>query len=251
MASLPSRQKVSETLLDAFFPPRCGGCSRFSKAMFCEFCRPRLRRLGYPRCRICGMAFDPNTLPAPECADCRANRYHAAPAFAAARSLYYFEGPLRDAVHRFKYAECTSLAAGLGGEIADLVRTDLVFSAMEFAAVVPVPLHPIRRWRRGFNQSELLAEAFARRTGVPMVPLLGRPRLTPTQVGLSKVERAANVRGIFEADSARLERSGARGRPVLVIDDVFTTGATLAECARTLRKAGTGPVYAVTVAREA
>jgi len=196
------------------------------------------------------MAFGPNTLPAPECADCRANRYHAAPAFTAARSLYFFEGPLREAIHRFKYGQCTSLAAGLGEELAGLARTDFAFAEIDFAAVVPVPLHRIRRWRRGFNQSELLAQAFGRHAGVPVVPLLRRPRLTPTQVGLSKAERAANVRGIFQADTGQLERSGARGRPVLVIDDVFTTGATLAECARTLRKAGTGPVYALTVARE-
>jgi ComF family protein len=115
-------------------------------------------------------------------------------------------------------------------------------------AVVPVPLHAWRRYRRGYNQSELLARELARLIDVPMMNALTRVRHTTPQVELRKKQRRDNVRGAF-ALHEEVARRGEKGS-VLLIDDVCTTGATLGECARVLKSAGFAPVYALTLARQ-
>ncbi len=107
----------------------------------------------------------------------------------------------------------------------------------------------MRRWRRGFNQSELLARELSRLSAVPVVPLLHRTRATPPQVGLKAAARLENVKDAFAIDEKLFERHNARKQPILLLDDVFTTGATLRECAKTLRKAGAGEICAITLAR--
>jgi len=115
-------------------------------------------------------------------------------------------------------------------------------------AIVPVPLHPLRRRERGFDQAELLAAALAEATRIAVRPgLLLRTRYTDPQIGLRPHERRENVKGAFELRHP-LPGSGVR---VLLVDDVYTTGATLEECAGTLRKGGAGAVYALTVTRAA
>lgn len=111
--------------------------------------------------------------------------------------------------------------------------------------MVPVPLHWRRQWHRGFNQSELLARAIARRSGIPAVNALRRVRATETQAGLSNTRRRANVRAVFRPQRG----AGLQGKRVLLIDDVMTTGSTAAACALTLKRAGAKKVVLLTVAR--
>jgi ComF family protein len=112
-----------------------------------------------------------------------------------------------------------------------------------FDVVAPVPLHWRRRWQRGFNQSELLARAVARRYGLPVLDVLRRKRATPTQAGLSNARRRSNVAGAFTV------RGAVSGRRILLVDDVMTTGATAAACAAALKRAGARHVAVLALAR--
>lgn len=242
---------ASQLLLDAIFPPRCAGaqngCEIWSRDLFCQACARTLQPIAPPFCTICGAPFDPGSQAADICHKCRANRYHAAPPFAAARSLYVFEGAIRQAVHRLKYEGKTALSAPLAALMNDFLRqssTRLV-DVEALAHIVAVPLHRRRQRTRGYNQSELLAEQLGRLTDVASTPILIRTRPTTPQVELSISERATNVQGAF----ALKPRANIGGATILLIDDVYTTGATLRECARVLKDGGAKQVYALTLAR--
>jgi len=144
---------------------------------------------------------------------------------------------LRDLIHLFKYGRVRTLARPLSGLLAQALPRDEVFDA-----TVPVPLYWIRRLARGFNQSELLARGLARRSGIPVMKALGRVRPTPTQAGLSNSARRLNVAKAFRSRDVR-------GKRILLIDDVMTTGATAAACASALKQAGARRVALLTVAR--
>jgi ComF family protein len=154
------------------------------------------------------------------------------------RSIGPYEGALRAIVHALKYGGCRSIAPALGRLMrdagADLLTHDTV--------IVPVPLHAAKKRRRGFNQ----ADDLARHLGPRVVPALSRVRHTGSQTALTEHERQANVRGAFVPD--RRWRDW-RGAPVVLVDDVRTTGATLDACALALREAGAGEVSAITAAR--
>jgi ComF family protein len=115
--------------------------------------------------------------------------------------------------------------------------------------VVPVPLHRWREWKRGFNQSGLLARHAARVMGIPYAEVLSRVRQTPTQTSLSRAARDSNVRGAFAVNEPQATQYRGREGFVLLVDDVWTTGATVRECARALQAAGFGHVRALTLAR--
>jgi ComF family protein len=151
---------------------------------------------------------------------------------------------LRTIIHNFKYENDTPLAKPLAGLLAErLARQMSTGPDEEAAALVPVPLHPTRRRARGYNQAELLARELSRSTGLSIDLSLVRIRETSSQVGLTMREREANVAGAFE-----WQRDDAP-RTVILVDDVCTTGATLAECAAVLKLKGARSVYAVTAAR--
>jgi ComF family protein len=160
--------------------------------------------------------------------------------FNAAYSFGSYQDTLRKLIHLFKYARIRTLAGPLGEMIASAVPRD-----QSFDAVVPVPLHWRRRLERGFNQSELLARAVARRYGLPVTNAVRRRRTTTAQAGLSNAKRRANVAGAFKV--ARPQ--AIAGRRVLLVDDVMTTGATAAACAAALRRAGASYVALLTLAR--
>ncbi len=161
--------------------------------------------------------------------------------FDAAYCFGSYEGTLRELIHLYKYDRIQTLARPL----ADLLAAALPLDE-RFDAVTPVPLHWRKQWQRGFNQSDLLARAVARRRGIPVVRALRRTRSTQTQAGLSNTERRKNVAAAFQC-----RRSGETlaGRRVLLIDDVMTTGSTAAACARVLKQAGAARVVLLTVAR--
>ena len=242
----PPLSRAWQSALDAVFPPRCGGCRRFSQAIFCERCQSQVVVLRGPRCEICGLLFDPLARGAAICARCR----EQPPAFERARAAWVFEGAPRALIHRFKYERRFALAARLAPPMSLTRGAREMLEAWQPRFLVPVPLHASRLRARGFNQSALLARELSLGCGVPALELLQRTRRTPPQVGLARKERQHNVRGAFAADEYLWEKHRVKGARILLIDDVFTTGATLGECAQTLKKAGASAVGALTIARQ-
>lgn len=192
-----------------------------------------MRRLEEPLCRRCGAELESGNAGCP----CKGRLR----ALSRLRSAVAYEGPVESAVHRFKYQGWRRLA----GPLAQLLAERVVVEGLAASQVVPVPLHRDRHRQRGFNQSELLATELKRRLALREPPgRLVRIRATIPQVGNDRLHRWQNVQNAFEWDGEPL-----RGRPLLVVDDVATTGATLEACAAALRAAGAGPVIGITVAR--
>lgn len=218
-------------VLEFLLPPRCGGC-RTVGSWLCSRCRARIRRLEEPLCPRCGVEVETRR----ECG-CRARLA----ALTRLRSAVAYEGPIEAAVHRFKYEGWRRLA----GPLTQLVAERLAVEGVSAHCVVAVPLHPERLRQRGFNQAELLAAELRRRMFLASPDgELVRTRPTPPQVGQDRLRRFANVHGAFAWRGRSLNRE-----PILLIDDVATTGATLNACATALREASSGPVTGVSVAR--
>lgn len=203
----------------------CPGCDALFSA----------QKISPPMCRICGDPFPDSAGPDRECGAC----IKTAPPFISARSAYIHDGAVQEAVHRFKYAGEVSLARPLGKLLTRFPVPLLPHK------VVPVPLHPKRLRERGFNQSLLLAREICGGLGLFLSKAgLERTRDTEKQTGLGADERKKNVAGAF-----RVRQPGSfKGMRVLLVDDVYTTGATIRECARALRKDG-AEVMALTLAR--
>ena len=223
------------SLLDLLLPPRCGGCLELG-AWLCQHCSRAVRPLRDPRCPRCGRELES----AAQRCSCRTRLR----ALSALRSAVAYEGPLERVIHRFKYEGWQALAAPLAGLLGPEVEAARPGGPTVLA--VSVPLHPRRARDRGYNQSELLVRQLHARhaLGRPRRGRLVRVRDTPPQVGLDRIQRRANVAGAFAWHGAHLG-----GHPVLVVDDVTTTGATLEACATALREAGAGAVAGLTVAR--
>jgi ComF family protein len=164
------------------------------------------------------------------------------PGFDAAYSYGLYEDRLRELIHLYKYGKIRSLA----GLFARLMSGALPLDE-PLDAVAAVPLHWRRKWQRGFNQSELLARAIARRRRIPFVRALRRARSTSAQAGLSNAGRRQNVAGAFAFRPSR--RGDIADRRILLIDDVMTTGFTASACALALRRAGAARVVLLTLAR--
>lgn len=221
---------------DVLFPPVCAGCGRLG-VLLCPACAARMLPVAGPICRCCGRALAGEERPAALCRDCHA----APPLLSQMRAPLRYAEPTDRLIHRLKYEGYFALARPLAQAMIDgwpmwRPAPDLI---------VPIPLHPRRRRRRGYNQSELLARPLAEAVGVPFsATALRRTRHTAPQVGLGPEARAANVQGAF--DAAAEETSG---RAILLIDDVLTTGATMTAAAAALLAAGAVSVSAYCLAR--
>jgi ComF family protein len=228
---------VLKALLDLLYPPACLACAKVLPgpgAFFCEPCDTALERVPPACCRTCA---EPGAFPGNTCPRCRASP----PPFTRAWAPFAHEGPVARAIHRFKYEDHPELAGPLAELLAGEARG---FLARAPACVVALPLHTRRYHARKYDQAQLLAGALAKLTGREApVGWLTRTKDTQRQVGLSEAERAHNVAEAFTA-SADVE-----GREVLLLDDVFTTGATARAAATALRGAGAARVEMLTVAR--
>ncbi|MCK9420435.1 MAG: ComF family protein [Nitrospirae bacterium] len=232
-------------ILDVILPTSCSFCNDpvgdSNIPFFCSACWADFTLIHGPVCPCCGRPFDsPETLthsPEHVCHECR----REPPQFDQALSVGYFEGSLREAVHQFKYRPCRTLGSPLGEWMAANVRL-----VMDIDLVMPVPLHVSRLKERGFNQALLLAHRMSEAHHIPFsCDNLCRTRPTRPQVELSGVERIRNVAGAF----ALRQPEVVADRNVVLIDDVFTTGATMNECASVLKQAGAAHVTAFTLAR--
>lgn len=226
------------SLLDIILPRVCLLCGHGALTDgLCAACAAALleKRICTPMCVVCGMPFPESSGPDRACGEC----LKKTPLFKAARSALACEGAVLDAVHRFKYAGEVNLARPLGN-FASLASPGFVPHV-----IVPVPLHPRRLKERGFNQSLLLAREVSRSISAPVdYSGLRRTRHTEQQASLTAVQRRENVAGAFSVK----EPGAFKDRLVLLVDDVYTTGATIRECASALRKDG-AEVVALTLAR--
>jgi ComF family protein len=202
-----------------------------------------------PECAACASVLD-RPLGGPVCPGCWASvarvtlRSFHTTLIECGRSAGDYEGALRDIIHAFKYDGRRTLASPLG----TLLREAGGELLQDASCIVPVPLHPWRRLRRGFNQAADLAAALP----VPVVHALWRQRVTPPQTGLTAAARRRNVRGAFRVSplvSRRVTHSLLVDRTIVLVDDVRTTGATLDACAHVLKDAGVKEVRALTVAQ--
>jgi ComF family protein len=240
---------VIDSLAALLVPSDCRICTRplvrLSRLPVCDLCLSSLVAADGFSCSLCGERLDYLAQDAtPLCGVCR----RLPPRFDFAISFGAYDGALRKLVHLLKYERLRPAAEVLGGKLAQAVG-GRHFEYEQPALVVPVPLHRSKGRQRGFNQSELIAQAALKRLPVSRFELhsdnLRRVRATESQTGLTRHQRRENVRGAFVA--AFPER--LRERSVLIVDDVYTTGTTLNECARVVRAAGAGQVVVATVAR--
>ena len=230
--------------LHAVLPADCRACGRALDddpvPFFCRTCWGTITPITGPCCPRCGRPFRSiqalSHSPRHLCGECRLHR----PAFTRAWSCYRFEPPLQDAIHLFKYHRKVALASALG----DLMERACAVLP-EVDVIIPVPLHASRLRDREFNQSLLLADRLGRvlRRPVSWTSLL-RVRLTVPQTELRKAGRLKNLRRAFKV----AEPAAIVSKRILLVDDVLTTGTTVNECARTLRKAGARQVYVATLA---
>lgn len=231
-------RRAAAHVLGYALPPRCPGCGAITPDdhRFCLDCWRRLDFLGDDGCARCGVML-PNAPAGTVCAGCLADP----PAIDGARAAVTYGPIARHVVMRLKYGGRPGHAETIGRLMARLVGEGE-------AVVVPVPLHRWRIWRRGYNQSALIAVVLARRPGLSLeLDLLRRARATPVLRGLGRRARARAVRGAFAVDDSRRDRIG--GRAVLLVDDVHTSGATANACARALKRAGAAEVRLVCWAR--
>jgi len=237
-------------LVDWLYPPRCRACAGRihgrDAEYFCAPCWSQIQLVAHPLCRICGRPFPDAGGDDHTCGVCleRAPRFAAARAWACYPREESAEHPLRQVVQKYKYGRKVALGKPLGrlmargcAEFLGQVPADLI---------VPVPLHGRRlRWR-GFNQSLLLARQVSRAYGVPIDPfVLQRRKETAAQTQLAEEDRRRNVRGAF----ALRPNKSVNDKTILLVDDVYTSGATVNECSLTLQRAGANEVYVLTLAR--
>lgn len=230
--------------LGFFYPEHCQLCESehapAANGFVCSKCWQQVRFIRHPFCERCGLPFQGDITTSFECSNCRDMDLH----FNSARSAVVAKGILLDVIHRYKYQRQLWFEPFL----ADLLLREALpaLRGQKWDFIVPVPLHAVKFREREFNQAARLAEHLGNAMRIPVKPkLLSRVAPTLTQTRLTKEQRAANMRGAFAV------REGVKlnGERIILVDDVFTTGATTSACAKVLRKAGAGDICVWTVAR--
>ena len=237
---------AAQSLFATLFPSECRLCgaplNKLSRLPVCEDCVSALRPVEGPQCALCGerlaTAFGDGLCPA-----CRMDE----PPFVRALAYGSYESGLRELIHLLKYEHVRPAAGVLGRMLGEVIQE--LAADFNTALVVPVPLHASKLRQRGFNQAEEIAKVALKQLKSPRLQLaagvLERRRATESQTGLTRPQRLENIRGAFCVKQAEK----LRDRDVVIVDDVFTTGTTISECARVLRRAGAARVFAATVAR--
>jgi ComF family protein len=240
LARPPALRRLATALLDLLLPPRCLGCGTTVSAAgtLCAPCWRGITFLGAPCCDGCGLPFE-FELGAPAlCGACA----RAHPPFDRARAAMRYDDASRKLILAFKHGDRLHLAPAFGTWLKR-AGAELIAAA---DLAVPVPLHWTRLFARRYNQAAVLAHAIHAAGGPPVgADWLIRRRRTPSQGKRNAAQRLLNVRGAFAVKPGR----AVKGKRVLLIDDVFTTGATVGECARILRRAGAAGVDVLTLAR--
>ena len=222
---------AARAAVELVLPAKCAACGREGD-FICPPCRDALPELNRPWCGLCA---SPGV--ATPCSACQ----EWPPPYDRIAAPYLMEGGVRDVVFELKYRGIRALAPDVG----ELMASHLESSRMAADVIVPVPLHGRRERERGYNQAALLARELGRRTGLAVEPALRRTKDTPPQVAMAGLDRRrANIEGAFECVA------DVRGRRVLLVDDVVTTGSTMAACAAPLKAAGASKVWGLAFARQ-
>jgi len=201
-----------DSFLNLIFPPRCEVCKTNNNQAICQSCFSQIKFMK-PHLGI--------------------------------HCVSVYDGALRTAIHRFKFKGRKKLARALGVIIVQYLSQSPSLQMDEIDLIVPVPLHAKRLRQRGFNQTELLAQAISKYFGVEAKSVLARTRDTKAQFDLHRNERFANIEGAFEV----IDQDSIHGRRILLLDDIYTTGATISECSKALQAAGAKRVEILTLSR--
>jgi len=236
--AFPTIKPMLNAIVSLFFPPSCPVCGKEGGSGICPTCMKGIRPIQPPLCTLCGAPFVSAALAEHLCGGCMKSER----SFSIARSAGLYEGTLLEAIHLLKYRGRTPLARPLASILAVTV------DCAGYDIITPVPLHRKRLQERGFNQSLLLARYLAKvaRLSLDYVNLR-RIRATAPQTGLQGRERRGNVKGAFSVKNS----APFTGKRVLLVDDVYTTGATVTECSGVLKAAGAREVGVLTLARVA
>ncbi len=233
-------KKFFTSIIDLFYPRHCAGCQRalLEKEKFlCAGCEQQLQPLTAPCCQVC--SFPLVSVDLPTCSNCAERKLH----FIAGVSAFRYQGLMQELLARYKYGHDQSLRPLLQ-ELIVAALQDERLQGVNFAGVVPVPLHPLRERERGFNQVLPLAQEIAKQKKLPLQFLLKRKNPTRFQASFNRQKRLENLEGVF---ALRLPQQ-VHGN-YLLVDDVLTTGSTLDECSKILLEAGAQGVWAVVLAR--
>ena len=219
--------------VDLLYPPICAVCGK-PNFRLCPSCLSQIHTIDFSFCALCGKRVKGSrTL----CADCASTPIH----FTAVAAWGEYEGVLREAIHALKYKS----DLGLGEQFAEFLIPLLIERRWDFDCVLPVPLSRQKQKERAYNQSALLSRPIARYfNAVHAINWLVRTRDTGSQIQKNKIERNLSIEGAFWANPAKL-----KGRSVLLVDDIITTGATVNHCSDALLKAGAEKVYAISIAK--
>ncbi len=231
-------------LSEVFFPPQCLGCAEiihpFDNQIFCSACAPQVHFITGSICRICGTTFPDSPAESHLCGDC----LEKTPYFSCARAIFNYKDIIFNAIHRFKYKKDLSSGEILASFMAGYSFPDIDFT--DYSLIVPVPLHIKRLRERGFNQALILARAIGEKRNIHVdFSVLKRHKFTLTQTSSNKKERKQNIGGAFEVT----DRQKIAGKNIILIDDVYTTGATVNECTKTLIRGGAKNISVLTLAR--
>lgn len=236
--------EVFSNLSEVIFPTKCLGCAEilkpFNGQIFCSICHEEIHFINGSICPVCGTTFSDSPAENHLCGDCLEKR----PYFSYARAVFSYEKIILNAIHQFKYNRNISTGEMLASFMADFSFPDIDFT--DYSLVMPVPLHIKRLRKRGFNQSLILARTIGKKKQIPVnFSLLRRRKFTLTQTGSNKKERKQNIKGAFEVSDPQK----IADKNIILVDDVYTTGATVNECAKTLIRAGAQKVSVLTIAR--
>jgi competence protein ComFC len=242
MSLLRAARQILTNIGTLCFPPHCVHCQSDTApgVYVCDPCTHDLHPLEAPMCQRCSWPFDGAITEGFICGNCHDRDVH----FDCAVAAYQSRGVVRELIHGFKYSSRLYLRVQLARWLAKTLE-DPRIRGTKCDALIPVPLHHVRFREREFNQAEELARLLTQHSGIPTLDALKRVRYTTTQTELSREERMENLRGAFKVRHT----AEVKGRDLVLVDDVFTTGSTVEECSRVLRRAGAASVRVITIAR--
>jgi len=230
-------------MLNLLYPALCRACSRKLGRFdcnICDECAGKIKERFPPFCLKCGKQLGEGAVPADTCHDCRNNEPH----FDRAWSVCLYEGVLKNLIHDFKYNKTTCLSADFASIMMDFMEKH--GAGKDCQIIVPVPMHPSRLFRREINHSDVLARCLGKRLGIPYAGrALKKIKNTSEQNKLGRQERIKNLGSSFSTKNS----SSIIDKNILLVDDLFTTGSTVNECARVLKNSGARRVEVITLAR--
>jgi len=236
-------RRIYEDALAFFFPPMCASCKERlapDEDIFCGSCRSGFEYISKRFCDLCGAPIHGAPNEEKRCRNCPALPVH----FTRARAALLYQGAVADGIIAFKFNRRLEMAEFFARTLFMFIETEM--KGARFDVLIPVPLHFLRFFHRGYNQAEEIGRILAKMLGIPLwTEVLSRRRATKPQTRLSHAKRHANVRDAF---AARFTEPYSRAH-ILLLDDVYTTGNTLNACSKVLKEAGAWEITAMTVCR--